>query len=257
MTEASGESKALAGRVALVTGGCGGLGQATARRLQRDGATVIISDLDAAQGQSIADELGVQFLAQDVSDVAAWQAAVQQITAEHDALDILVNNAAILRADNIESETLEQFQRVMAVNCESVFLGMQHCLPLMSRPCAAIINVCSSSAERGYPQFCAYTASKAAVRSLTMSTAVYLKQQGRAVRCNSVHPDGIITPMVMNIEGEPPEMSREMGTQAASFACEPEAVADVIAFLASDDARHINGAGIRVDNTSTIHAPYW
>ena len=257
MTEASGESKALAGRVALVTGGCGGLGQATARRLKRDGATVIISDLDAAQGQSIADELGVQFLTQDVSDVTAWQAAVEHITAEHGALDILVNNAAILRADNIESETLEQFQRVMAVNCESVFLGMQHCLPLMSRPCAAIINVCSSSAERGYPQFCAYTASKAAVRSLTMSTAVYLKQQGRAVRCNSVHPDGIITPMVMNIEGEPPEMSREMGTQAASFACEPEAVADVIAFLASDDARHINGAGIRVDNTSTIHAPYW
>ena len=101
MTEASGESKALAGRVALVTGGCGGLGQATARRLKRDGATVMISDLDAARGQSIADELGVQFLAQDVSDVAAWRAAVEQITAEHGALDILVNNAAILRADNI------------------------------------------------------------------------------------------------------------------------------------------------------------
>ena len=257
MTEAQSESKSLAGRIALVTGGCGGLGQATAQRLKRDGATVIISDLDAAGGRSIADELGVQFLAQDVSDVAAWQATVEQIAAEHDALDILVNNAAILRADNIESETLEQFQRVMAVNCESVFLGIQHCLPLMSRTGAAIINVCSSSAEMGYPQFVAYTASKAAVRSLTMSTAVYLKQQGRAVRCNSVHPDGIITPMVMNIEGEPPVMSREMGMQAASFACEPEAVADVIAFLASDDARHINGAGIRVDNTSTIHAPYW
>ena len=123
MTEATSESKSLAGRIALVTGGCGGLGQATARRLKRDGATVIISDLDAAQGQSIADELGVQFLAQDVSDVTAWQAAVEQITAEHGALDILVNNAAILRADNIESETLEQFQRVMAVNCESVFFG--------------------------------------------------------------------------------------------------------------------------------------
>ena len=257
MTEAFSESKSLADRVALVTGGCGGLGQATARRLKRDGATVVISDLDAEQGQSIADELGVQFLAQDVSDMAGWRATVEQITAEHGALDVLVNNAAILRADNIESETLEQFQRVMAVNCESVFLGIQHCLPLMSRPGAAIINVCSSSAEMGYPQFVAYTASKAAVRSLTMSTAVYLKQQGRAVRCNSVHPDGIITPMVMNIEGEPTVMSREMGMQAASFACEPEAVADVIAFLASDDARHINGAGIRVDNTSTIHAPYW
>ena len=106
MTEAFSESKSLADRVALVTGGCGGLGQATARRLKRDGATVVISDLDAEQGQSIADELGVQFLAQDVSDMAAWRATVEQITAEQGALDVLVNNAAILRADNIESETL-------------------------------------------------------------------------------------------------------------------------------------------------------
>ena len=90
-----------------------------------------------------------------------------------------------------------------------------------------------------------------------MSTAVYLKQQGRTLRCNSVHPDGIITPMVMDIAGSPPQMSRDMGMQAASFACEPGAVADVIAFLVSDEARHINGAAIKVDNTSTIHPPYW
>ena len=231
-------------------------GQATARRLKRDGATVIVSTSTPHRASRLQARWAFSSWTgcERCGRLAGW---VEQLTAEHGALDILVNNAAILRADNIESETLEQFQRVMAVNCESVFLGIQHCLPLMSRPGASIINICSSSAERGYPQFVAYTASKAAVRSLTMSTAVYLKQQGRAVRCNSVHPDGIITPMVMNIEGAPPEMSREMGMQAASFACEPEAVADVIAFLASDDARHINGAGIRVDNTSTIHAPYW
>jgi 3(or 17)beta-hydroxysteroid dehydrogenase len=257
MTEPREEGKPLAGRVALVTGGCGGLGQATAQRLTRDGATVVISDLDAGLGAEIADTLGVHFVQQDVSSEAAWRGVTAALSEQYEGLDILVNNAAILRADNIESETLEQFQRVMAVNCESVFLGIQHCLPLMSRPGAAIINVCSSSAEMGYPQFCAYTASKAAVRSLTMSTAIYLKQQGRAIRCNSVHPDGIITPMVMDIAGEPPVMSREMSMQAASFACEPAAVADVIGFLASDEARHINGAAIRVDNTSTIHPPYW
>jgi 3(or 17)beta-hydroxysteroid dehydrogenase len=257
MTEAREEGKPLAGRVALVTGGCGGLGQVTAQRLKRDGATVVISDLDGEQGAEIADTLGVHFVQQDVSSETGWRGVTDALSERYEGLDILVNNAAILRADNIESETLEQFQRVMAVNCESVFLGIQHCLPLMSRPGAAIINVCSSSAERGYPQFCAYTASKAAVRSLTMSTAIYLKQQGRAVRCNSVHPDGIITPMVMDIAGEPPVMSREMSMQAASFACEPAAVADVIGFLASDEARHINGAAIRVDNTSTIHPPYW
>jgi 3(or 17)beta-hydroxysteroid dehydrogenase len=257
MTEPREEGKPLAGRVALVTGGCGGLGQATAQRLTRDGATVVISDLDAGLGAEIADTLGVHFVQQDVSSEAAWRGVTDVLSEQYEGLDILVNNAAILRADNIESETLEQFQRVMAVNSESVCLGIQHCLPLMSRPGAAIINVCSSSAEMGYPQFCAYTASKAAVRSLTMSTAIYLKQQGRAIRCNSVHPDGIITPMVMDIAGEPPVMSQEMSMQAASFACEPAAVADVIGFLASDEARHINGAAIKVDNTSTIHPPYW
>jgi 3(or 17)beta-hydroxysteroid dehydrogenase len=257
MTEAVAERKSLAGKVALITGGCGGLGQATAARLKSSGATVVISDLDADQGAQVATAQGVTFLKQDVSDPEGWAEIAATLKERYDGLDVLINNAAILRADHIEAETLEQFQRVMAVNCHSVFLGTQACLPLMHQPGGAIVNICSSSAEMGFPQFCAYTASKAAVRSLTMSTAVYLKQQGRAVRCNSVHPDGIITPMVMDIAGSPPQMSRDMGVQAASFVCEPAAVADVIAFLVSDQARHINGAAIKVDNTSTIHPPYW
>jgi len=257
MTEAAAERKSLAGKVAFITGGCGGLGQATAARLKSSGANVVISDLDADQGAEVAKALGVTFLQQDVSNPDDWAQIAAALKERFDGLDILVNNAAILRADHIEAETIEQFERVMAINCHSVFLGIQGCLPLMRRPGGAIVNICSSSAEMGFPQFCAYTASKAAVRSLTMSTAVYLKQQGRALRCNSVHPDGIITPMVMNIAGSPPQMSHDMGMQAASFACEPGAVADVIAFLASDDARHINGAAIKVDNTSTIHPPYW
>ncbi|MEK9656012.1 MAG: SDR family NAD(P)-dependent oxidoreductase, partial [Halieaceae bacterium] len=106
--------------VALVTGGCGGLGQATAQRLTRDGATVVISDLDAGLGAEFADTLGVHFVQQDVSSEAAWRGVTAALSEQYEGLDILVNNAAILRADNIESETLEQFQRVMAVNCESV-----------------------------------------------------------------------------------------------------------------------------------------
>jgi len=144
----------------------------------------------------------------------------------------------------------------MAVNCHSVFLGIQSCLPLMKGRDASIINISSSSALMGFPQFCAYTASKAAVRSLTMSTAVHCKQQGYGVRCNSVHPDGIATPMVMNIEGTPVEMTGEQATHAGSFATTPDAIADVVLFLASPDSRQINGAALCADNTSTIYPPY-
>lgn len=89
-----------------------------------------------------------------------------------------------------------------------------------------------------------------------MSTAVLAKQQQWPVRCNSVHPDGIATPMVMDIPGSPVQLSPEQAAHAASFGCLPDAVADVIVFLASEESRHINGAAIAVDNTSTIHAPY-
>ncbi len=245
----------LEGKCALVTGGCGGLGRVTAEKLIAAGARVVITDTDDVNGQSVADEIAALFIQQDVSSESDWQRVCAHEFFE-DGLDILVNNAAILRADNIEQETLENFERVMAVNCSSIFLAIHHCLPLMKGRGASIINISSSSALMGYPQFCAYTASKAAVRSLTMSTAVHAKQQGLNVRCNSIHPDGILTPMVMNIEGRPPSLTENQAMHAASFSCEPGAVADVVLFLASDASRHVNGAALSVDNTSTIYPPY-
>lgn len=245
----------LEGKIALVTGGCGGLGRATAEKLIAAGARVVITDIDDSRGEHAAQAIGATFIQQDVSNEAAWQRVCA-----HDALtnglDVLVNNAAILRADNIEQETLANFERVMAVNCSSVFLGIKTCLPLMKGRGASIVNISSSSALMGYPQFCAYTAAKSAVRSLTMSTAVYAKQQGLNVRCNSIHPDGIMTPMVMNIEGTPPSLTETQAMHAATFSCPPDAIADVVLFLASDASRHMNGAALSVDNTSTVHPPY-
>jgi len=197
----------LNGKIALITGGCGGLGQATARKLISSGATVVITDLDEDQGAASAQALGCEFLRQDVSRESDWLRVTEYLLQQHQGLDVLVNNAAILRADNIENETLENFNRVMAVNCQSVFLGIKYCLPLMKGRNSSIVNISSSSALMGFPQFAAYTASKSAVRSLTMSTAVHCKQEGYGVRCNSVHPDGIATPMVMNIEGTPVAMT--------------------------------------------------
>ena len=246
----------LNGKIALITGGCGGLGQATARKLVSSGATVVITDLDEDQGAASAQALGCEFLRQDVSRESDWLRVTEYLLQQHQGLDVLVNNAAILRADNIENETLENFNRVMAVNCQSVFLGIKYCLPLMKGRNSSIVNISSSSALMGFPQFAAYTASKSAVRSLTMSTAVHCKQEGYGVRCNSVHPDGIATPMVMNIEGTPVAMTQEKAMHAASFAAAPEAIADVVLFLASDASRQINGAALNADNTSTIYPPY-
>lgn len=245
----------LDGKCALVTGGCGGLGRVIAEKFIAAGARVVITDIDDSAGQRVSKAIGAIFIQHDVSSEEAWQ----QVCA-HDVLsgglDILVNNAAILRADNIEDETLANFERVMEVNCNSVFLGIKTCLPLMKGRGASIVNISSSSALMGYPQFCAYTAAKSAVRSLTMSTAVYAKQQGLGVRCNSIHPDGIITPMVMNIEGTPPALTEAQSKHAATFSCAPDAIADVVLFLASDASRHMNGAALSVDNTSTVHPPY-
>ena len=246
----------LEGKIAVVTGGCGGLGQSIASKLIAQGAVVVITDLDDTRGNAVAEELGCRFFKADVSQADDWAALVDMLNADYQGLDILVNNAAILRADNIEDETLENFNRVMSVNCNSVFIGTQACLPLMKGRDASIVNISSSSSLMGFPQFCAYTASKSAVRSLTMSTAVHCKQQGYKVRCNSVHPDGIFTPMVMDIPGTPVQLPQDKAMLAASFGSPPDAIADVVLFLASDASRQINGAAISADNTSTIYPPY-
>lgn len=246
----------LQNKTAVVTGGCGGLGRVTASKLIAEGARVVITDLDDEAGEAVAAEIGCQFIRQDVSQAPDWVRLLDHLRASGGGLQILVNNAAILRAATIEEETLGNFNRVMAVNCGSVFLGISHCLQLMSETGGSIINISSSSALMGFPQFCAYTASKAAVMSLTMSTAVHAKKEGYGVRCNSIHPDGILTPMMIDIDGSAVTMTDSQARHAASFACEPEAVADVVVFLASEASRHINGAALTVDNTSTIYPPY-
>ena len=246
----------LANKIALITGGAGGVGVATAKQFIAAGARVVITDIEVAAGKIAAEKLGVDFLAHDVANEQDWLRVFKYVEQQFGRLDILINNAAILRSANIQEESLENFQRLMHVNTDSVFLGMKTMLPLLELEGCSIVNISSSSALLGFPHFCAYTASKAAVRSLTMSTAVYCKQQGNRVRCNSLHPDGIATPMVMNIEGEPVVLDQAKSKHAASFMCEAEAIADVLVFLASDASRHINGAGISVDNTATIHPPY-
>lgn len=247
----------VSGKVAVVTGASRGVGLATAKRLQAEGASVIITDIHAERGAASAEQLGVEFVQQDVSSAEGWQSLARSLHERHGRLDILVNNAAILHAGSVIEESVEGWHQMMAVNAGSVFLAIKTLLPLMAeQDGGSIINLSSSSALMGMPQFCAYTAAKAAVRSLTMSTAVLCKQQGRGVRCNSIHPDGINTDMVREIAASLPAGDKQQYQRTAPFICQPEDIANTILFLASDESKHINGAAIAIDNTATIHPPY-
>lgn len=247
----------LNNKIAVVTGGSRGVGRATAERFIAEGATVVITDINAEQGEQCAAQIGARFFHQDVSQPAGWHALEQLLREQYGRLDILVNNAAILRAGNILEESLEAWQLMQSVNGDSVFLAIKTLLPLISeQDGGSIVNMSSSSALMGMPQFCSYTAAKSAVRSLTMSTAVLCKQQALGVRCNSVHPDGINTDMVREIAASLPQGDRDQYQRSTPFLSQPEEIASTILFLASDDSRQINGAAISVDNSATIHPPY-
>ena len=250
-------SQRVADKIAVVTGGSRGVGRTVAERLIREGATVIITDINVEAGEATAAEIGASFFKQDVSSEQDWQLLHDQVEKDHNGLDILINNAAMLRTADVVDESLAGWQQVMKINADSVFLGINTMLPLMaSSGGGSIVNMSSSSALIGMPHFAAYGASKAAVRGITLSTAVYCKQAMNGVRCNTVHPDGINTPMIQEIAEDLPPMDEVAAMRAVPFLCEPEDIANTLLFLASDEARHINGAAICVDNTATIHPPH-
>lgn len=246
----------IKGKVVLVTGAARGVGLAVAKRCVAEGATVIMTDINDTLLASHADSVSPYVFGLDVADEAAWQNRVAWIEETFGRLDVLFNNAAILRAGTIEQTTLAQWREVMSVNADSIFIATQACLPLMAKHGGSIINMSSSSALMGMPEFCAYTAAKSAVRSLTMSTAVLCKQRANGVRCNSIHPDGINTDMVREIAPSLAAQGDKDYSRSIPFVCQPDDVANLVLFLASDESRHINGAALSIDNTATIHPPY-
>lgn len=246
----------LEGKVALVTGAARGVGFAVAKRFIDEGARVIMADVNEAMLNAAAADLNAQSLVLDVAEEADWQRCAAWLQSNVGRLDILFNNAAILRAGMVDQASLQHWRQMMSVNADSVFLATHYCLPLIEGQGGAIINMSSSSALMGMPEFCAYTAAKSAVRSLTMSTAVLCKQRNNGVRCNSIHPDGINTDMVREIAMTLPQHVDKDYSRSIPFVCQPEDVANLALFLASDESRHINGAALNIDNTATIHPPY-
>ncbi len=239
-------------KVALVTGGASGVGRETVLLLAREGARVAISDVNVEAGQALAAEVGERalFVRHDVASEADWAAAIAAVQQRFGPLDILINNAGVLIAGSIATATLEQFQKVMRINADSCFLGCQHGVAAMKERGGSIVNMASVSSWLPIEGYAAYSASKAAVGALTRATALHCRKNGHAVRVNSLHPDGIYTPMMQ--ASAPGVDARHLlfdpKTNPKGRACMPEQIANVMLFLASDESRAISGAEIRADN---------
>ncbi len=247
----------LEGKVALVTGAARGIGNASVRELGAQGASVLATDVVDAEGEALVAELTragrrVEFTHHDVSSEAEWRSAAERVHRAFGALHILVNNAGTARTEDVEQETVEGFDRLIAVNQTGVWLGLKFCGPLIrAAGGGSIINLSSIyGAVGGDGAAIAYHASKGAVRLMTKNAAIRYAKEG--IRVISVHPGFIDTPMVHGaLEGETEsarqfrhyiESKTPMGRMGRA-----EEVATVIAFLASDGASYITGAEIYVD----------
>ena len=250
----------VSGKVALITGGASGLGKATAKILAEEGATVVITDINADAGAGVAAEIGhnVTFLQQNVALEVDWQNVMAWIIDKHHKLDILVNNAGILHMASIEDTTLEDWQRVHAVNSDGVFLGCKYAVETMkgSTENGSIINISSGAGLRPISLVPAYGASKSVVWSLTRTTALHCAESGYPIRCNSIHPGVIQTPMMEDMvpEGEDVDATLAMHAEVHPMKrlVTVEDVAYSILYLASDESAIVTGVALPVDGGYNI-----
>jgi NAD(P)-dependent dehydrogenase (short-subunit alcohol dehydrogenase family) len=255
----------LTEKVALVTGAAQGIGAAIARAFIAEGATVVLTDLRDVQGRALAAALGpaARYEHLDVRRTEDWERVMRLIREQLGRLDIVVNNAGITGFEDgpvshdPEHATLDAWHAVLATNLDGVFLGCQYAIRAMrANPGEAagggsIVNMSSRSGLVGIPLASAYAASKAAVRNHTKSVALYCAQAGLRIRCNSVHPAAIMTPMWDAMLGDGPERAaREAAmvrdTPLRRFGT-PDEVAHLVLYLASDESTYTTGAEFVLD----------
>lgn len=243
-------------RVAIVTGAASGIGRATAERLATEGARLVIGDVRRAELDAVARELAgrgaeVRALALDVTDPEACSRAVETAVESFGGLQVLCNIAGILHFENTHDLALADWQRVIEVNLTGTFLMCRAAIPVLLETGGAIVNTSSTAAVKGHAWMAAYSASKGGVLALTYSLAIEYGRRG--LRVNAVLPGAIRTPMKDAFrvpEGADPKLVQRI-MPLTGFA-EPAEAASVIAFLASDEARHINGEGVRVDGAMCV-----
>jgi 3(or 17)beta-hydroxysteroid dehydrogenase len=243
-------------KVAIITGGSQGLGEASARALYNEGASVVIADINIVLGQALAAELGDRalFVELDVTCESAWQKVIATTLAQWGRLDILVNNAGIVLLGTIEDTSLNDLRKIQAVNIEGPFLGCKHAIPIMAKNGGgSIINMSSVAALSGTPAFAAYSATKGAVRSLTQTVATHCNMRNNGIRCNSIHPGGMDTPLIASLMSlaEQSPMAAEMLMQTAEQSeavGKPEDVANAVVYFSSNESSFVNGSLLTIDN---------
>jgi 3alpha(or 20beta)-hydroxysteroid dehydrogenase len=238
----------LDGKVALITGAARGQGEAEARLFVEEGARVVLGDVLDDLGEQVAADLGdaATYVHLDVTDPAQWQAAVDSAVSTYGQLDVLINNAGILRLGLIETQTLEEYLAIINVNQVGCWLGMKTVAPaLRAAGGGSIVNTSSTSGFIGTPGMAAYTASKFAVRGMTKCAAMELGHAG--IRVNSVHPGGIDTEMVRLPEFGNVDSAVVYGGHPIPRVGRPDEVAQLMVFLASDESSYCSGSEFIVD----------
>jgi NAD(P)-dependent dehydrogenase (short-subunit alcohol dehydrogenase family) len=247
-------------KIALITGAAAGIGEAIAQAFVAEGAFVIVSDFHDAQGRGVASSLGssARYCHLDVRQEQEWITVIDSILKGHDRLDVLVNNAGITGFEESvvphdpENATLESWHAVLATNLDGTFLGCKHAIRAMrSHGSGSIINISSRSGLVGIPAAAAYAASKAAIRNHTKTVALYCAEQGWKIRCNSIHPAAILTPMWEPMLGNGPDREARMDalvkdTPMRRFGRVDE-VAALAVLLASDEVTYMTGTELVLD----------
>jgi len=245
-------------KIALITGASKGIGQETSRLLASEGAHVIVTDILEGEGHKLAKEIGGEFHSLDVSSEKDWKRITDFVEKKHGRLDILFNNAGItglnenLGPQDPENTSLDAWHQVHNINMDGVFLGCKYGIQLMKKQGGSIINMSSRSGIVGIPGAAAYASSKAAVRNHTKTVALYCAEQGYGIRCNSLHPGAILTPLWEPMLGTDQDQRKATIDAVATgiplgHMGKPIDVAQAVLYLGSDESAYITGIELTID----------
>ncbi len=243
----------VAGKIALVTGGASGIGRASAMMLAREGARVAVSDINLDGAREVADEIGENAvaIAHDVTDETAWTMALDTVVAAFGGLHVLVNCAGSAINGTVEETSLEDWRALHALDLDSVFLGCKHAIRhIAASGGGSIVNISSISGIIAGHNLAAYNSAKAGVRHLTKSVALHCAREANGVRCNSVHPAFVDTPILDEIlrRGTREEGLERLARQIPlGIVGEPDDVAHAVVYLASDETRFMTGSELVID----------
>ncbi len=240
-------SYGLSGRIGLITGAAQGIGAACARRMAREGMQLVLADVNTTLGSALADELGSRFVPCDVGDAQQVQALVADALKTFGRLDVLVNNAGIFRSSNFLDTTEEDFDAVLRVNLKGAFLVGQAAARVMARQgSGSIVNMGSVNGMVAIPDLASYNVSKGGIHQLTRAMALALADHG--IRVNAVAPGTIATELATKaVLGSDAARQRILGRTPMKRLGQPEEVAEVVAWLASDAASYVTGEIVVAD----------